>query len=196
VFEDKSPVAYEMSGKDTAGVHALPPYVVYRNPNALPRVFVVFDASGLPERSRVLAALRETDFRRHVILENFTVADKRQPTNAEAQRTATITTYEPNRVVVQVGDGDPGWLVLTDVWYPGWSCTINGEAVPIHRADFLFRAVTVPAGAQEVVFTFALPLYDLGKRISGLALAAVLALGVCSLVWPRLRGVPSRVTSS
>jgi hypothetical protein len=188
VMEDESPVAYEMTGLETAGMHALPPYVVYRNPNALPRAFVVREASPLPERSRVLAAMKQTDFRRHVLLEDFTPAQVAQETADTEQTAVAIVNYQPDRIEIQVGDGPGGWLVLTDVWYPGWSCSIDGNATPVHRANFLFRAVAVPAGAQEVVFTFALPRYDLGKRLSGLTLAAVMALGVCSLVWPRLRG--------
>jgi hypothetical protein len=186
--EDEAPVAYEMSGKQTAGVHTLPPYAVYRNPNAFPRAFVVFEASPLPERSSVLAAMKQTDFHRHVLLEDFTPTQERRETKANGRRAVAIVTYEPDRVVMQVEEGAPGWLVLADVWYPGWNCTVNGKATPIHRANFLFRAVAVSEGPQEVVFTFALPRYGLGKRISSLGLAGVVGLGLCSVVWPRLRG--------
>jgi hypothetical protein len=192
-MEDETPVAYEMSGKETAGVRALPPYAVYRNPNAFPRAFVVFEASPLPERSSVLAAMKQTDFHRHVLLEDFTPGEERQESKEIGERAAAIVTYEPDCIVVNVGDGAPGWLVLADVWYPGWTCTVNGEAAPVHRANFLFRAVAVPAGAQEVVFTFALPGYALGKRISASTLAGVVALGLCSLIWPRLRGLAARL---
>ena len=194
VLEDESPLAYEMSGKETAGIHELPPYVVYRNPNAFRRAFVVFESSPLPERSRVLAAMKQTDFHRQVLLEDSALALERGPTKAKAERAVAITTYEPDKVVIQVHDGPPGWLLLTDAWYPGWSCTVDGEAIPVHRADFLFRAVAVPPGAQEVVFTLALPGYRLGKRISAFALAGTLALGLSSLAWPRLRGRSAKLS--
>lgn len=187
-MKDNSPVAYEMSDQATAGVHALPPYAVYRNPNALPRTFVVFEAAPLPERSGTPATLKQTDFRRRVLLEDFAPVDGGQSPKDGEVRSAEITTYQADRVVIRIGDGPPGWLVLTDVWYPGWTCTVNGESKPIHRANFLFRSVPVPAGVQEVVFTFALPGYEKGKLVSSVTLAAVLALCLCSVVWPRLRG--------
>jgi hypothetical protein len=188
VVRDNSPVAYEMSGRESSGVHPLPPYVVFENPSALPRAFVVHEAAPLPERSSVLTALKQTDFRHRVLLEEFSPAgEERERTDAQP-RAAEIVTYEPDRVVVRVTDGSPGWLVLTGVWYPGWSATRNGEPTLIHRANFVFRAVAVPAGEQEVVLTFALPRYALGKHVSAGAIAFVLALGLLALMWPRLRG--------
>src|SRR5262249_42711646 len=67
-------------------------------------------------------------------------------------------------------------LVLTDVWYPGWTCTIDGQPAPLHRANFLFRAVAIPAGEHEVVFTFAPVSYRWGQRITMAALALVVGL--------------------
>src|SRR5262249_39158607 len=95
---------------------------------------------------------------------------------------ATIQEYLPNRVAVSVRDGTSGYLVLTDVWFPGWTCTVDGQPVPIYRADFVFRAVALPAGNHDVVFVFEPASYTWGKRISIVALAAVacfsLGLGV------------------
>jgi uncharacterized membrane protein YfhO len=177
-----------MSGRSNAGVQIQLPYVVYRNPNALPRVFVVSEAAPLPERSRILSTVKQTNFRTRVLLEDFTPPKEAEAPNEVGSREAEIVTYEPDRVVVHVADGQAGWLVLTDVWYPGWTCTVNGTETPIHRANFLFRAVPVPTGAQEFIFTFALPKYELGKRLSAFALAFVIAIAMASAIWPRLRG--------
>src|SRR5262249_17518788 len=46
----------------------------------------------------------------------------------------------------------PGWLVLTDMWFPSWTCTLDGETRPIYPGNYLFRAVPVPAGQHELVF--------------------------------------------
>jgi hypothetical protein len=187
VHHDDSPVGYEMSGRATAGVQIQLPYVVYCNPNALPRAFVVFEAAPLPDGRRILGAMKETDFRRTVLLEGLTLTGAAQVPDKAVERATRIVRYEPDRVVIRVEDGPPGWLVLTDVWYPGWTCTVNGIETPIHRADFAFRSVSIPAGEQEVEFRFALPGYEVGKRFSTLALAVVIALGLASAIWPQLR---------
>jgi hypothetical protein len=51
-------------------------------------------------------------------------------------------------------------LALNETWYPGWVAEIDGNRVPILRADVLFRAVEVPAGRHHVVFRYAPFAYD------------------------------------
>jgi len=63
--------------------------------------------------------------------------------------------------------------VLTDIWFPGWTCTVDEQPAEVQRADFLFRAVAVPAGKHDVIFTFAPASYRWGKYLSQFTLAAV-----------------------
>jgi uncharacterized membrane protein YfhO len=94
-------------------------------------------------------------------------------------------------VVVAVADGPGGWLVLADVWFPGWTCTIDGRPANVYRADYLFRAVRLSTGAHDVVFTFDPPSYRWGRFISLSTLAALLLLGLFAAVraWrPAARG--------
>jgi hypothetical protein len=182
VERDPGPRAYNFVA---GGVCDLVPYTVYENADVLPRAFVVPEAAPLPPRDQVLAALRTTPFRRKVLLENFAAATEGPP--AGEFQTALIRKYEPNRVAVEVAAETPGYLVLADVWFPGWRCTVDGEPTPIHRANFLFRAVAVGAGRHEVVFTFAPDSYRRGKVISQVALALVIAISVLSRIVPALR---------
>jgi hypothetical protein len=181
VAEDEHPVGYDFIA---GGMRELPPYTVYENTGALPRAFAVPHASPLPERSQVLAALKNTDLRDTVLLEDLEPrVDSAAP--AGTSRSAAITTYLPNRVTVQVDGDAPGYLVLTDPWYPGWACTVDGAPARLFRADFLFRAVEVPPGPHQVVFSFAPVSYRWGRAISGGALLALagFALLAAALPW-------------
>jgi hypothetical protein len=180
VAEDERPEAYLVIA---GGVQPLPPFIVYRNPDVLPRAFVVPQAEALPEHSGVLAALKGTDFLRKVWVEGDLTGPPTGGTQAKA-RPAKILRAEPNRVAVEA-EG-PGWLVLTDVWYPGWNCTVGGREEPVRRANFLFRAVPVTEGTHEVVFTFSPASYRWGRIISLTALAVVAGVSLlAALRWRR-----------
>ena len=174
---DEHPEAYDFVA---GGWPKYPAYTLYENPDALPRAFIVPEAAALPDRADVLAALKQTDFRRRVLLEGVSQEDVSHSSDGRF-RPALITEYEPNRVVVNVAGNGPDWLVLTDVWYPGWTCVVDGEDKPVYRADFLFRAVRLPAGAREVVFTFAPASYRRGGLVSIITLAGVVAVSLLSV---------------
>src|SRR5262249_29272841 len=146
----------------------LPAQTLYENQEAFPRAFVVPRAASMPGQDDVLAALGHADFHEVVFLEGPFEELVPEPSPGRF-REARITSYQPNRVVVEA-DG-PGWLVLTDVEYPGWECTVDGETVPVRRGDYLFRAVRLPPGGHEVVFTFDPASYRWGRLVSGVALA-------------------------
>ncbi len=192
VLEDDQPSAYDFVA---GGVRELPRYAVYENTRVLPRAFIVPHAVPLPARTDVMAALRSADFRDTVFVEGYEPPAGRAPASTPFHP-ATVEEYTPNRVRVRVGGHAPGWLVLADAWYPGWVCTVDGAAVPVYRADYLFRAVPVPAGTHEVTFRFDPPSYRVGRRISLLALALVAAVGLLAFHgWARGRKRKASVTA-
>jgi hypothetical protein len=184
VSEDPDPVCFNFipaggSGRD-CGVQPLPPYKVYENRKAAPRAFIVPHAAPLPERPRILTALKHADFRHTVLLEGLQQKPREcmQPTDRVRQSTfqaAPIKDYQPNHITIDV-NGTAGYLVLTDIWFPGWTCEIDGQPAPVYRANYLFRAVELPHGARQAVFTFTAPSYEWGKWISEGAVALLLAL--------------------
>jgi len=71
--------------------------------------------------------------------------------------------------VVEVEAASDALLVLSEVYYPGWRATVDGEPAPILRVDSILRAVPVPAGAHRVEMRFVPLSFWLGAGISGLA---------------------------
>jgi hypothetical protein len=100
-------------------------------------------------------------------------------------RQAKITSRQPDRVVIQTPDATSGRLVLADPAYPGWTVTVDGHAAKALVQRGIFRAVDVPAGVHQVVWTFRPPRLVLGAFIS---LAALIALaGIAATPWTRRR---------
>jgi hypothetical protein len=97
------------------------------------------------------------DFRKRVVLE------QQSPTtiskDSACQQTAneakiSVISDTPDRLVIRLSGSSPGWLVLSDVWYPGWHAWVDGKLVQVLKADYLFRAVQVGPGQHEVIMTY------------------------------------------
>ena len=160
-----------------AGFRTLPPYRLYENKGALPRAFVVHRASPLAERAGVLAQLKALDGRREVLLEGLPAASEAGTAPQQAS-TAVVREHLPNRVTVEVTGVEPGYLVLADPWFPGWTATVSGQPAAVERANYLFRAVAVPAGTHEVTFSFEPRSYFVGWWISVLSLSMLTSVGL------------------
>ena len=156
--------------------------VLYRNPNVLPRAFLVGNAETVADAAEAAMRLQDPQFdpAQQVVLEHTTAL----PSFAMPQTSSVdIVSYEPERVRIHVDTDGPAWLLLTDTYYPGWQATINGEEAPIYAADLLFRAVAIPPGSSTVEFTYQPASWRWGVRISLAALSFWLVVLSFPLLW-------------
>ena len=92
---------------------------------------------------------------------------------------ATILSYEPQRVVIQTVTSSPDTLVLTDTYYPGWKATIDGTSAEITRYNLALRKVAVPEGTHTVIMTYAPKSVAIGEILSMISsVAFVIGLGL------------------
>jgi hypothetical protein len=91
---------------------------------------------------------------------------------------ATVADWAPGRMRVTLAGSAaaPTYLVIGENWYPDWHATVDGKAVPVHRADYALLSVVLPPGAREVRLWFASTAYPRGKMVTALALLVTLAL--------------------
>lgn len=68
--------------------------------------------------------------------------------------TIQLTSYEPNRLVYKASTPKDGVVVFSEIYYPGWQATIDGQPVDIARADYILRAINVPAGEHTIEMWF------------------------------------------
>jgi len=101
---------------------------------------------------------------------------------------ARIVRYGLNDVTIDVETPGPGLLRLADLWYPDWIATVDGRPVEILKADYLLRAVAVPAGRHRVAFHFRPRAVRLGLGLSLVSLLVAVGL----IVAPRLIGRTAR----
>jgi hypothetical protein len=130
------------------------PLTVLQNPHALTRAYVVSDYVVQPNQRRAVQQLAAPGFdpRRSVVLDKRPqVAPRSGPPPGPPP---TITSYRNGGVKIDAHLSRPGFLVLSDSIYPGWSAKVDGKPVHLYRANGLFRAVEVPRGDHKVTFSF------------------------------------------
>jgi uncharacterized membrane protein YfhO len=86
-----------------------------------------------------------------------------------------IVRESASTVAVQVRANARRYLVLTDTYFPGWHATIDGEAAPIERAGYLFRAVAVPPGQHVVEWQYLPDGLVVGATVSAFALCVMVS---------------------
>ena len=152
------------------------------------RALLIYDYEVVPNPSSILERVRSLDFEptRQLLLEEQPQIAAPAPAGTHSdsdtpESAARIVTYEPDQVVVEASLSRPGFLLLLDTWFPGWSATVNGRPAPVLRADYNFRAVSLPAGKSTVRFTY----WPRGLTL-GLFLCGFTALGL-GVVWFRTR---------
>jgi hypothetical protein len=143
---------------------------LYLDPEALPRVRVVPCTRVVESPDAVFAALDVEDPRRTVILEDGeSGCSSADPSSLQAR----FLSYSEQKVEIEASG--PGTLVLADTWYPRWTATLDEQPVEIHRADLLYRAVTLPEGSHHLTFVYdpGLPGQLLWLSLGGLLLGTL-----------------------
>ena len=129
---------------------------LYRNPEALPRIFLVARAEAAAEDAALAALAAGRVNPREVAL----ITD-RGPAPAAPARPARglpgeieSVAYGSQRLTVAVKSWADGWLVVGDLYYPGWRARVDGIETRIRRADYCLRALPVPAGRHTVEMSY------------------------------------------
>jgi len=65
-----------------------------------------------------------------------------------------LVKYLPDELVFNVQCPTDGWLLVTDRWARSWRAEVNGKPTTIYGGNFIFRAVRVAAGQNNIIFTY------------------------------------------
>ena len=168
---------------------------VTENKNALPRAYVVGCVKSFADRteSEILTAMSglfsNKRMRRPMNLSRCAVIEKTggfELDGSEDARPAKIIKekYGPNRIVVEANLDKPGFLVLSEVWYPGWKARdmVGGvtREKEVFKTNVLLRGVFLEEGRHSVEFYFDSDSFRDGRTVTFAALPVVLVLLVGS----------------
>ncbi|MFO7895153.1 MAG: YfhO family protein [Longimicrobiales bacterium] len=128
--------------------------IVYENPDALPRAYLVNDIRVASKPRGALDAMKQPGFdpRRTAVV--YDEPEGAGPAPSASPGRAELLEYTPNRVVVETEADAPSLLVLADNMYEGWEATVDGEPARVLLTNHTFRGVMVDEGRHEVTFRF------------------------------------------
>jgi hypothetical protein len=95
-----------------------------------------------------------------------TVQAREQPPPSGRKADVRVLQDQPGRLHLRVRSETAGWLVVNEVWYPGWRATVDGTQTPIHRVNAGMRAIELPAGTHDVEFRYAPGSFRVGLVLS------------------------------
>lgn len=124
-------------------------FQILENTNAFPRVFLVSDVIIEKNQKRTLDLM----FDEKTNLQNTAFLEKGESKKLSSG-SAVIRQYTPNKIEIETQVDAQSFLVLTDVFYPGWVAYVDGVRSEIYRTDYAFRGVYVPKDTRSVVFSY------------------------------------------
>ena len=92
----------------------------------------------------------------------------------ETNGTVAFESYAPKKIVLSVNAPAPSVLLLNDHYDPNWHVTIDGQAAPLLKANFIMQGVLVPAGQHTVEYEFSLPNKPFYVTVSAILVGFVL----------------------
>jgi hypothetical protein len=146
---------------------------VYRNTAALPRAMLIYKSIPVTSGEQAWAAIHQPGFEpsREVVVEGGPVLNGTPSGGA-----LTIQRLDANDIVLDTTTSAPAYVVLSEVYYPGWRAEVDGRAAKILPANFTFRAVYLEPGTHRVRMFFQLASWTLGLAISAVTWCALLSV--------------------
>jgi len=148
---------------------------LWRNRNALARLLTPTEARVMDvgQRSDV-SQFVDMDFAKQVLLYPRDAEEEAQAkqlaSTCKGRADVDRVSYENSSVKFRVRATEPAWIFISDLAFPGWRATADGQPLKIWRANGIYRAICVPAGEQEIRMAFS-PLTflsdTLGRKVFG-----------------------------
>ncbi len=126
---------------------------------ALPRAFFVDQYVVERDQQKIIDAIYsdQFDLRQKIILEEDPQESFMTPTQGATKTNITkvdLLTYKSQSLEYLIEVPHGGFLFISDNYFPGWKAFVDGKQVKIYRADYSFRAISVPGGRHKVSLVY------------------------------------------
>ena len=159
--------------------------VPIQNPYALGNAWFVDKISYAKNANEEILKVGQIDLRHEAVADEKFHAQLGDAVTQDTTSTVDIKSYEPNQLTYEVNSGKGGVVVFSEVYYPGWTATIDGEPAELGRVNYILRALNVKPGKHEVVLSFFPKSVDVTESIAYTAYAILLLvlIGTAVMYW-------------
>lgn len=172
-------------------------YIIYNNdvrpllnPKALGNAWFVKEIRYVENADQEIRGLDEFDPAQTILVDQ-SFKDRVKPFSPDPDTAATIalTHYQPNKLEYASQSKTDQLAVFSEIYYPmGWNAYVDGAKIPYFRANYVLRAMVIPAGSHTVEFRFEPRSYHLGETIS-LVFSLILLLTLVAAIYLEIRRV-------
>ena len=152
-----------------------------QNPYAFGNAWMVDHVTYVNNANEEMDGLGQLDLRHEAVADKQFEQVLGQAVAQDSATTVQMTSYEPNQLKYTV-EGKGGVLVFSEIYYTGWTATVDGQEVELGRVNYVLRALHIDAGKHEVVLSFFPQSVKTTETLAYVALAILLALIVLVVV--------------
>ena len=128
--------------------------VPIQNPYAYGNAWFVDKISYVANANEELTQLGKINPRHEAVADEKFKTELGESQTQDSNSIVTLTSYEPNYLKYDVKSGKGGIIVFSEVYYPGWTATVDGQNVELGRVNYVLRALNVKAGEHKVELKF------------------------------------------
>lgn len=152
------------------------------NPHALGNAWFVEKVQYVNNANEEIEALHHVNPATVAVVDKKFQNEVKASAGADSLNSIVLKNYEPNALKYEVNSPKGGTVVFAEIYYPGWRSFIDGKEVPHGRADYILRAMNVPAGKHVVEFTFDPKSLHVTETIAFVALGILLLAIIVAVV--------------
>lgn len=168
-----------------------PPFVSYAltNPHAMGNAWFVDEYKLVDNADQEIEAINTLDpLRTALVDKRFEKELSGLSIVPDSTATIELTEYKPNKLTYKSKAGSEQLAVLSEIYFSnGWQAYVDGKEVPHFRADWTLRAMRIPAGEHEIVFTFEPQGYSTSRMVATASSALLVLLLIGMVVMPFVR---------
>lgn len=140
---------------------------VQRNPKANGAAWIVDEIVPTAGANDEIERLGTIDTKHQAVVDRQFADMLPQTITPDSTATIRLTDYTPNHLTYAYSSSQPSVAVFSEIYYPkGWTAYIDKQAAPHYRADYILRAMTLPAGDHTIEFRFRAPRFSLVAGIT------------------------------